>query len=77
VPLLAWDWSGLFLFKMMVVGVGTTNALAVRTLVPDAIAPMKSAREKLLVWVQLASSISLAAWLTALTLDLWLATLLT
>jgi hypothetical protein len=60
--------SGLFLSKMVVVGVGTANALAVRTLLPDAIAPMRSALERLPVRVQLAGAISLAAWLTALTL---------
>jgi hypothetical protein len=60
--------SGLFLSKMVVVGVGTANALAVRTLVPDAIAPLRSTREKPPVRVQLAGGLSLAAWLTALTL---------
>ena len=60
--------SGLFLSKMVVVGVGTANALALRTLVPDAVAPMRSALEKPPVRVQLAGGISLAAWLTALTL---------
>src|ERR687892_1742012 len=60
--------SGLFLSKMVVVGVGTANALALRTLVPDAVAPMRSALEKPPVRVQLAGGISLAAWLTALML---------
>jgi hypothetical protein len=60
--------SGLFISKMVVVGVGTANAVALRTLVPDAIAPMKSALEKPPVRVQLAGGISLAAWLTALLL---------
>jgi hypothetical protein len=60
--------SGLFLSKMVVVGIGTANALAVRTLVPDAIAPIRSAHEKSPVRVQLAGGLSLAAWLTALTL---------
>jgi hypothetical protein len=60
--------SGLFLSKMVVVGVGTANALALRTLLPDAVAPMRSALEKPPVRVQLAGGISLAAWLTALTL---------
>jgi hypothetical protein len=60
--------SSLFLSKMVVVGVGTANALAVRTLVPDTIASMRSAREKPPVRVQLAGGISLAAWLMALTL---------
>jgi hypothetical protein len=60
--------SSLFISKMVVVGVGTANALAVRTLVPDAVAPMRSAREKPPVRVQLAGGLSLAAWLTALTL---------
>jgi hypothetical protein len=60
--------SGLFLSKMVVVGIGTANALAVRTLGPEAIAPMRSAREKSPVRVRLAGGLSLAAWLTALTL---------
>ena len=60
--------SGLFLSKMVLVGIGTANALTVRTLVPEAIAPMRSAREKSPVRVRLAGGLSLAAWLTALTL---------
>ena len=60
--------SGLFLSKMVVVGIGTANALAVRTLVPEAMAPMWSARQKPPLRVQLAGGLSLAAWLTALTL---------
>ena len=60
--------SGLFLSKMVVVGMGTANALAVRMLVPDAIAPLRSGREKPPVRLQLAGGLSLAAWLTALTL---------
>ena len=60
--------SGLFISKMVVVGVGTANAVAVRTLMPKAIAPMRSALEKPPVRVQLAGGISLAAWLTALLL---------
>lgn len=60
--------SGLFLSKMVVVAIGTANALAVRTLVPESIAPMQSAREMSPVWVRLAGGLSLAAWLTALTL---------
>jgi hypothetical protein len=60
--------SSLFLSKMLVVGVGTANALAVRMLVPDAIASMRPALEKPPVRVQLAGGLSLAAWLTALTL---------
>jgi hypothetical protein len=60
--------SGLFIAKMVVVGVGTANALALRMLVSDAIAPTGSALEKPPVRVQLAGGISLAAWLTTLTL---------
>jgi hypothetical protein len=60
--------SGLFISKTVVVGVGTATAVALRTLVPDAIAPMRSALEKPPVRVQLAGGISLAAWLTALLL---------
>ena len=60
--------SGLFISKMVVVGVGTANAVALRTLMPKAIAPMRSALEKPPVRVQLAGGISLAAWLTALLL---------
>jgi hypothetical protein len=60
--------SGLFLSKMVAVSVGTANALAVRTLVPDDIAPMKSAIEKPPVRLQLAGGVSLAAWLAALAL---------
>jgi hypothetical protein len=60
--------SGLFLAKMVVVGVGTANALAVRTLVPTIITPVRSALEKPPVRVQLAGGLSLVAWLMALTL---------
>jgi hypothetical protein len=60
--------SSLFISKMVVVGVGTANAVALRTLGPEAIAPMRSALEKPPVQVQLAGGISLAAWLTALML---------
>jgi hypothetical protein len=60
--------SGLFLTKMVVVGVGTANALAVRTLGHAAITPVGAALEKPPVRVQLAGGLSLAAWLMALTL---------
>jgi len=60
--------SGLFISKMVVVGVGTANAVALRMLVPNAIVAMRSALEKPPVRVQLAGGISLAAWLTALLL---------
>jgi hypothetical protein len=60
--------SGLFISKMVVVSAGTANALALRTLVSDAIAPMRSALEKPPARLQLAGGISLVAWLTALTL---------
>jgi hypothetical protein len=60
--------SGLFLAKMVIVGVGTANALAVRTLVPAALTSVRSALEKPPVRVQLAGGLSLVAWLMALTL---------
>ena len=60
--------SGLFISKMVAVGIGTANVVALRMLVPEATAPMRSALEKPPVRVQLASGISLAAWLTALIL---------
>jgi hypothetical protein len=60
--------SGLFLAKMVVVGIGTANALAVRTLGPAALTPVWAAREKPPVRVQLAGGLSLVAWLMALTL---------
>jgi hypothetical protein len=60
--------SGLFISKMVMVGIGTVNAVALRTLGPDAIAPMRSAPEKPPLRVRLAGGISLAAWLTALML---------
>jgi hypothetical protein len=60
--------SGLFLTKMVVVGVGTANGLAVRALGPAAITPVRSAPEKPPVRVQLAGGLSLVAWLMALTL---------
>lgn len=60
--------SGLFLAKMAVVGVGTVNALAVRTLVPTTLTPVRSAPEQPPVRVQVAGGLSLVAWLTALTL---------
>ena len=60
--------SSLFLSKMLVVGVGTANALVVHTLMSAASVPMGSALEKPPVRLQLAGGISLAAWLTALTL---------
>jgi hypothetical protein len=60
--------SGLFLAKMVVVGVGAANALAVRTLVPAALTPVRSAPAKPPVRLQLVGGLSLVAWLTALTL---------
>jgi hypothetical protein len=60
--------SGLFISKMVAVGIGMVNAVVLRTLAPDAIAPIRSALEKPPVRFQLVGGISLAAWLTALML---------
>jgi hypothetical protein len=60
--------SGLFLAKMVVVGIGTANAVAVRTLVPTTRTPVQAVLEKPPVRVQLAGGLSLVAWLIALTL---------
>jgi hypothetical protein len=60
--------SSLFIAKMVVVGIGVANALAMRTFVSAAIRSVGAALEKPPVRVQLAGGISLVAWLTALTL---------
>jgi hypothetical protein len=60
--------SKLFLSKMVVVVVGVTNALILRRVSSDDRLRMASPTGKPPGWVQLAGGLSLAAWLTALTL---------
>jgi hypothetical protein len=60
--------SKLFIYKMVVVGVATANALVLRVFAPEELLRMRSTTEKLPGRVQLAGGISLAGWLTALTL---------
>lgn len=60
--------SPFFLAKMGVVGLATANALALRVLVPDELSRTQAATEKPSRRIRLAGGISLAAWLTALTL---------
>lgn len=60
--------SNLFLSKMVVVGAGTTNALILRRVSPDDFLRLPSPTGKPPGRLQLAGGLSLAAWLTALTL---------
>ncbi len=60
--------STLFVAKMIVVGVATANALSLRLMAPARLAHLRSAADAPPRRVQLAAGISLAAWLTALTL---------
>jgi len=60
--------SSLFISKMAVVGTGTANALALRMIAPDALLRAQPTADKPPARVQLAGGVSLAAWLTALTL---------
>jgi hypothetical protein len=60
--------SSLFIAKMVVVLVGVVNALVVRLVLPAAGAPLAPATGKLPVRLRLAGGVSLAAWLTALSL---------
>jgi hypothetical protein len=60
--------SSLFLSKIVIVGVGMVNALALRAVAPDDLSRMRSTTERMPRRLQLAGGISLAAWVTALTL---------
>lgn len=60
--------SSLFIAKMVVVGVGTANALALYIVPPEVRSHLPSTTGKLLGRMRLAGGMSLAAWLTALTL---------
>jgi hypothetical protein len=60
--------SALFIAKMIVVGAGTANALALRILQPEKLAVQLSANGMAPLRMRLAGCLSLAAWLTALTL---------
>lgn len=60
--------SNLFLSKMVIVGVGAANALVLRLIVPDDLSCLPSPTRKLPRRLRLAGGISLAAWLSALTL---------
>jgi hypothetical protein len=60
--------SGLFVAKMGVVAIGLANALALRRIVPDAQGPKLSAAGQLPPPIRLAAGLSLASWITALTL---------
>ena len=58
--------SGLFVAKMAIVGAGTVNALVLRTVQHEDL--LRARPETPPVRVRLAGGVSLAAWLTALTL---------
>lgn len=60
--------SNLFISKMVVVGVGTANALALRMLAQAGLSGITSTNGKPPARLRLAGGVSLAAWLTALTL---------
>lgn len=60
--------SGLFVAKMGVVAIGLVNALALRRIVPDAQGPKLSAAGQLPPPIRLAAGLSLASWVTVLTL---------
>lgn len=60
--------SRLFVAKMAVVLIGVINALVVRLALPDARLRLTPATGQLPVWLRLAGGVSLAAWLTALSL---------
>lgn len=60
--------SNLFISKMVVVALGTVNVLVLRMLVPAHVSEITSTHEKTPVRLRLAASLSLATWLTALTL---------
>jgi hypothetical protein len=60
--------SGLFVCKMAIVAAGTANALVLRMAAPDELLRAWPALEMAPRRVQLAGGVSLAAWLTALTL---------
>lgn len=64
----AYATSGLFIAKMVVVGAGTANALVLRLMAPDELSPGRPTTGKPPRRVRLAGGVSLAAWLTALTL---------
>jgi hypothetical protein len=60
--------SGFFIAKMAVVGAATANALALRIVVPVDLSRMELVAGKPSRRIRLAGGISLAAWVTALTL---------
>jgi len=60
--------SSLFVCKMMAVGVGTANALALRIIGAEEVLRTQPTNARPLRRVQLAGGISLVAWLTTLTL---------
>ncbi len=60
--------SGFFIAKMVVVGTATANALALRIVVPEDLSRMQAPTEKPSRRIRVAGGISLAAWITALTL---------
>jgi len=60
--------SNLFIAKMLVVAIGTANALTLRIPSQAKISEITSSRWKLPTRLRLAAGVSLAAWLAALTL---------
>ena len=60
--------SNLFLAKMIVVVVGAANVMTLRVLMPAHGSKIASTQEKSPVRLRFAAGLSLAAWLTALTL---------
>jgi len=60
--------SNFFIAKMVVVGLGTANALLLRILARAQVSDLPSAHTPPTARLRLAAGLSLAAWLTALTL---------
>jgi hypothetical protein len=60
--------SDLFISKMAVVAAGAANAIALRMIAPDEFSGVHATVERPPRRVRLAGGVSLAAWLTALTL---------
>jgi hypothetical protein len=60
--------SNLFISKMVVVGLATANALALRLVAPEKLSALRSETGNLPTRFRLAGGISLASWLSALTL---------
>ena len=60
--------SNLFIAKMLVVAIGTANVVALRILLPAQASKIAASHEKSPAHLRFAAGLSLATWLTALTL---------